>query len=223
MNTMSKSLYSKGGAKKSATKKKFKPHMMYDPKTGKGYKAKVMADHTRMKKKGYGHTKPKLPKAQRGLPIVKELKGRIPKKPVTLKDPIKTKGIKMVYGKSGLGPSPKMADIESFKKNSKKIRNKNKMKMGGNRTNPAKVLGYFNDIKEAKYGAMMNNYNAPLAMMSEGGSCGPGKKRKCKKKFGKRGGKLKKVLRGAGTAALAIGAGIAGSKALKAFKNNGGF
>ena len=36
MNTMPKSLYSKGGAKKSAAKKKFKPHMMYDPKTGKG-------------------------------------------------------------------------------------------------------------------------------------------------------------------------------------------
>ena len=42
-----------------AVKKKFKPHMMYDPKTGKGYKANKMADHTRMKKKGYTHTKPK--------------------------------------------------------------------------------------------------------------------------------------------------------------------
>ena len=40
----------------------FKPHMMYDPKTGKGFKAKVMADHTRMKKKGYTHTKPKAKK-----------------------------------------------------------------------------------------------------------------------------------------------------------------
>ena len=49
--------YKKGGAAK-----KFKPHMMYDPKTGKGYKAKVMADHTRMKKKGYTHTKPKAKK-----------------------------------------------------------------------------------------------------------------------------------------------------------------
>jgi len=39
--------------------KKFKPHMMYDPKTGKGYKANKMADHTRMKKKGYTHAKPK--------------------------------------------------------------------------------------------------------------------------------------------------------------------
>ena len=48
--------------KKGGAKKKFKPHMMYDPKTGKGYKAKVMADHTRMKKKGYTHTKPKAKK-----------------------------------------------------------------------------------------------------------------------------------------------------------------
>ena len=49
--------YKKGGAKKT-----FKPHMMYDPKTGKGYKANKMADHTRMKKKGYTHTKPKAKK-----------------------------------------------------------------------------------------------------------------------------------------------------------------
>ena len=39
--------------------KKFKPHMMYSPKTGKGTMAKKMADHLRMKKLGYGHTKPK--------------------------------------------------------------------------------------------------------------------------------------------------------------------
>jgi hypothetical protein len=54
--TMPKSVvsYKKGGATK-----KFKPHMMYDPKTGKGYKASKMADHVRMKKKGYTHTKPK--------------------------------------------------------------------------------------------------------------------------------------------------------------------
>jgi len=57
MGRMPKTLYKKGGAAK-----KFKPHMMYDPKTGKGYKAKVMADHTRMKKKGYTHTKPKAKK-----------------------------------------------------------------------------------------------------------------------------------------------------------------
>ena len=52
--TMPKSVYKKGGSAKA-----FKPHMMYDPKTGRGYKANKMADHLRMKKKGYTHTKPK--------------------------------------------------------------------------------------------------------------------------------------------------------------------
>jgi len=46
--------YKKGGA--------FKPHMMYNPKTGKGTMAKKMADHLRMKKLGYTHTKPKAKK-----------------------------------------------------------------------------------------------------------------------------------------------------------------
>ena len=39
--------------------KAFRKHMMYDPKTGKGYKAEKPADHDRMKKKGYTHTAPK--------------------------------------------------------------------------------------------------------------------------------------------------------------------
>lgn len=34
---------------------KFEPHMMYDPKTGKGYMANTMDDHLRMKKLGYTH------------------------------------------------------------------------------------------------------------------------------------------------------------------------
>jgi hypothetical protein len=38
----------------------FKPHMMYDPKTGKGYEAKTMDDHLRMKKMGYDHEKPEV-------------------------------------------------------------------------------------------------------------------------------------------------------------------
>jgi len=38
----------------------FKPHMMYDPKTGKGYMANKMDDHLRMKKMGYVHEKPKM-------------------------------------------------------------------------------------------------------------------------------------------------------------------
>lgn len=36
----------------------FQPHMMYDPKTNKGYKAETMDDHLRMKKMGYVHEKP---------------------------------------------------------------------------------------------------------------------------------------------------------------------
>jgi GNAT superfamily N-acetyltransferase/5'(3')-deoxyribonucleotidase len=36
----------------------FKPHMMYDPKTGEGKMAKVEDDHLRMKKMGWGHDKP---------------------------------------------------------------------------------------------------------------------------------------------------------------------
>jgi len=36
----------------------FEPHMMYDPKTGKSYKADKEEDHLRMKKMGYTHEKP---------------------------------------------------------------------------------------------------------------------------------------------------------------------
>ena len=39
--------------------KGFKSHMMYDKKTGKGVKAPTMAKHLALKKKGYGHTKPR--------------------------------------------------------------------------------------------------------------------------------------------------------------------
>ena len=46
--------------------KNFKPHMMYDPKTGKGYKANTVDDHLRMKKKGYNHEELKK-KAQTGV------------------------------------------------------------------------------------------------------------------------------------------------------------
>ena len=42
-------------AKSSKKDGGFKPHMMYDPKTGKGYKANKVEDHERMKKKGYDH------------------------------------------------------------------------------------------------------------------------------------------------------------------------
>ncbi len=39
-------------------KEDFKPHAMYDPKTGKEYKAKTLEDHLKMKDMGYTHEKP---------------------------------------------------------------------------------------------------------------------------------------------------------------------
>ena len=41
----------------------FKPHMMYDPKTGKAYKAEKPEDHERMAKMGYTHDKPEMDEA----------------------------------------------------------------------------------------------------------------------------------------------------------------
>ena len=40
-------------------KKDYKPHMMYNKKTGKGINAKTYAKHLELKKKGYVHTKPR--------------------------------------------------------------------------------------------------------------------------------------------------------------------
>lgn len=37
--------------------KDFKPHMMYDTKTGRGYKAETLEDHNRMSKLSYVHEK----------------------------------------------------------------------------------------------------------------------------------------------------------------------
>ena len=42
------------------TEKDFKPHTMYDPKTGKGFEAKTYDDHVRMDKMGYAHEKPEV-------------------------------------------------------------------------------------------------------------------------------------------------------------------
>lgn len=43
-----------------ADEKDFKPHMMYDPKTGKGVKANTYADHVKLDKMGYVHDKPEV-------------------------------------------------------------------------------------------------------------------------------------------------------------------
>jgi len=48
----------KGEKKAIGEKKDFKPHMMYDPKTGKGYEAKTYKDHLKMKDMGYTHENP---------------------------------------------------------------------------------------------------------------------------------------------------------------------
>ena len=57
--------------------KKFKKHMMYDPKTGEGYMANTYEDHVRMDKKGYVHEKPKPPFAQTGFDISKGYGGNV--------------------------------------------------------------------------------------------------------------------------------------------------
>ena len=58
-----KKAQSKKMKKDYAAEEEFKPHIMYDPKTGKGYKAKTMEDHLKMKKMGYTHEKPNSSKA----------------------------------------------------------------------------------------------------------------------------------------------------------------
>ena len=55
--------------------KEFKPHMMYDPKTGKGYKANKEADHLRMKKMGYTHDDPATKKMEESFITEKAKKG----------------------------------------------------------------------------------------------------------------------------------------------------
>ncbi len=52
----------------------FKPHKMYDPKTGKEYDAKTQADHERMAKMGYTHEKPEV---KEGLKNIKGKDGKI--------------------------------------------------------------------------------------------------------------------------------------------------
>jgi len=60
----------------SESKDDFEPHMMYDPKTGKGTMAKVEADHIRMKKMGYSHDKPEVAESKTSLDKLKSMLGR---------------------------------------------------------------------------------------------------------------------------------------------------
>jgi hypothetical protein len=66
INNISKMNMAKGGS--------FKPHMMYSPKTGKGYMANKLQDHLDMKEKGYDHRKrnpDNYPKAAYGMKMKK--------------------------------------------------------------------------------------------------------------------------------------------------------
>tara|TARA_R110000751_G_scaffold92425_1_gene180895 strand:- start:236 stop:487 length:252 start_codon:yes stop_codon:yes gene_type:complete len=74
------------------------------------------------------------------------------------------------------------------------------------------VLKHFRESK--------NSRNS-LVKAKSGGSWP--KKKKCKKKFGKRGGGCGKVLKAIAGIGLGIGAAFAGKKILKNFKDNGGF
>ena len=93
--------------------------------------------------------------------------------------------------------------------------------MGNNKANPAEVLGYFNNLKQAKRGAMMSSYDN--YMKSTGGEqqCGGPGKRRCRKKYGKRGGKLKKVLKAIAGVGVGVGGGVLFKKAVDKLNNNG--
>lgn len=52
------------GKYNESVEESFKPHMMYDPETGKAYKADKEEDHLRMKKMGYTHEKPDMDEAK---------------------------------------------------------------------------------------------------------------------------------------------------------------
>ena len=69
----------------------FEPHMMYDPKTGKGYKAEKPEDHDRMDKLGYVHEKPEkteesVTEAKRSVVHKAAKKGSYPVSIVVIKD-----------------------------------------------------------------------------------------------------------------------------------------
>lgn len=55
-----------------ASEDDFKPHMMYDPKTGKGVKANTYADHVKYDKMGYTHEKPEVSEARARPPKIKK-------------------------------------------------------------------------------------------------------------------------------------------------------
>jgi len=96
--------------------------------------------------------------------------------------------------------------------------------MANKKTNPAEVLGYFNDLKQAKRDAMMSSYDN---YMKTGGAqqCGRPGKPKCFKKSGSRFGKFiskhgKKIVGILGAGAVAGLTAGAINKAKKNKNNN---
>lgn len=60
-----RSIYEAKTKEEVSDNKEFVPHMMYDPETGKGYKAEKPEDHERMKKMGYTHDEPDMVKEKK--------------------------------------------------------------------------------------------------------------------------------------------------------------
>ena len=60
-----RSIYEAKTKEEVSDNKEFVPHMMYDPETGKGYKAEKPEDHERMSKMGYTHEEPDLVKEKK--------------------------------------------------------------------------------------------------------------------------------------------------------------
>ena len=99
--------------------KDFEPHMMYDPKTGKEYKAEKPEDHERMKKMGYTHEKPEVKEGAENYTMKKGTYTR--KVDGKTADKMKKQGWKLV-AREGLEESV-IADVKDIvaKKQAKKI------------------------------------------------------------------------------------------------------
>ena len=99
--------------------KDFEPHMMYDPKTGKEYKAEKPEDHERMKKMGYTHEKPEVKEGAENYTMKKGTYTR--KVDGKTADKMKRQGWKLV-AREGLEEAV-IADVKDIvaKKQAKKI------------------------------------------------------------------------------------------------------
>lgn len=106
----------------------FEPHMMYDPKTGKGYKAEKPEDHERMKKMGYTHEKPE----------VKEAKGDRP-------TPYQVN----IRGEGGVAVKAKDMD-DAVKKAFKELGIATRFMRDKTFMRKVKVSSKYNEVKEAK-------------------------------------------------------------------------